>query len=213
MELPPGLPIRTLAGAAICTLVVGLTMAMTPYLPGDVALARAIQALSPGTDWVPGFIATAYAPAKFALMGIAVLGTWRLAGARAAAVVLVAIVLEQLLGEASKSLFQRPRPSRELVAVVGNPSGFSFPSTFVTLYSVTVGALVLVALRFARGAQRTVVAVVGIALLVLAGAARVVPGAHWPSDVLGTYAICLSWLNAALAFLPGRRADGALRPP
>jgi undecaprenyl-diphosphatase len=199
--LPPGLPIRALAGAAVCTLVVGVTMAVTHSLPGDVAVARAIQALSPGTDWVPGFISTAYAPAKFALIGIAVLGTWRLAGIRAAAVVLAAIVLEQLLGEASKSLFQRPRPSRELIAVMGTPSGFSFPSTFVTLYSVTVGSLVLVALRFARGAKRVGVVIVGVALLVLAGAARVVPGAHWPSDVLGTYAICLSWLNAAFSFL------------
>ena len=39
----------------------------------------------------------------------------------------------------------------------------------------------------------------------VAAAARVVPGAHWPSDVLGTYAICLSWLHAGLAFV--------LRPP
>jgi membrane-associated phospholipid phosphatase len=200
--LRPGFPLRALAGAAICTLVVGVTMAATSYLPGDVAVARAIQALSPGTDWVPGFISTAYAPAKFALMAIAVLGAWRLAGIRAAAVVLVFILLEQLLGEASKSLFHRPRPSRELVAVMGSPSGFSFPSTFVTLYSVTVGALVLVAWRFARGVKRGVVVGVGIALLILAAAARVVPGAHWPSDVLGTYAICLSWLYAALSFLP-----------
>lgn len=198
----PGFPLRALAGAALCTLAVGITMAMTPYLPGDVALARAIQALSPGTDWVPGFLSTAYAPAKFALMGIAVLGAWRLAGTRAAAVVLAAVVLEQLLGEASKGLFERPRPSRELVAVMGRPGGFSFPSTFITLYSVTVGALVLVALRFARGVLRVGVAAVGVGVLVVAGAARVVPGAHWPSDVLGTYAICLSWLYAALSFLP-----------
>jgi membrane-associated phospholipid phosphatase len=200
----PGLPLRELVAAALCTLLVGIAVAMTPYLPGDVALARAVQALSPGTDWVPLFIPTAYAPSKFILMAIAVLGTWRLAGLRPAALVLAAIVLEQLLGEASKSLFARPRPSRELVAVMGNSSGFSFPSTFVTLYSVTVGSLVLVALRWARGARRIAVASVGIALLVLAAAARVVPGAHWPSDVLGTYAICLSWLNAGLAFLHRR---------
>jgi undecaprenyl-diphosphatase len=199
--MPPGVPFRALTAAVICTLAVGITMAATPYLPGDVALERAIQALSPGTEWVPVFVSTAYAPAKFILMAIAVLGTWRLAGTRAAAVVLAAIVLEQLLGEASKSLFARPRPSRELVAVMGNPSGFSFPSTFVTLYSVTVGSLVLAALRFASGAVRASVAAVGIVLLLVAGAARVVPGAHWPSDVLGTYAICLSWLNAGLAFV------------
>lgn len=196
-----GLPLRPAIIAVLCTVVVSAAVAMTPYLPGDVALARAIQALSPGTGWVPVFISTAYAPSKFILMAIAVLGTWRLAGLRSAALVLAAIVLEQLLGEASKSLFERPRPSRELVAVMGSPSGFSFPSTFLTLYSVTVGSLVLAALRTARGPMRSGVVSVGVALLVLAGAARVVPGAHWPSDVLGTYAICLSWLNLGFAFL------------
>jgi membrane-associated phospholipid phosphatase len=204
--LPPGFPLRAVVVAVSCTLVVGVAVAMTPYLPGDVALARAIQALSPGTGWVPVFVSTAFVPAKFILMALAVLGTWRLAGLRAAAVVLVAIVLEQLLGEASKSIFQRPRPSRELVAVMGTPSGFGFPSTFITLYSVTVGSLVLVALRAARGAIRTGIVVVGVALLVVAGAARVVPGAHWPSDVLGTYAICLSWLHAALSVVLRPRA-------
>ncbi len=208
---PQGLPLRELVTAALCTLVVSAAVAMTPYLPGDVALARAIQALSPGTGWVPVFISTAYAPSKFVLMAIAVLGTWRLAGLRPAALVLAAIVLEQLLGESSKSLFERPRPSRELVAVMGNPSGFSFPSTFLTLYSVTVGSLVLVALRWARGAVRLSVASVGIVVLLLAAAARVVPGAHWPSDVLGTYAICLSWLNAGLAFLHHRAPHGNLQ--
>jgi undecaprenyl-diphosphatase len=204
MSSPPT-PFRALAFAGACTLIIGIIMAGTAWLPGDVALARAIQALSPRTDWVPVFISTAFAPTKFILMAIAVLGTWRMAGTRAAAVVLAAIVLEQLLGEASKSLFSRPRPSRELIAVMGTPSGFSFPSTFITLYSVTVGSLVLVAIRSARGAWRAGIVAVGLALLVLAGAARIIPGAHWPSDVLGTYLICLAWLRAGLSFF--------LRPP
>ena len=51
------------------------------------------------------------------------------------------------------------------------------------------------------------VLVAGVLVLLLAAAARIVPGAHWPSDVVGTVAICLSWLAVAfsVAGVSGRR--------
>ena len=128
--------------AAAVTLLVGLQARLVPYLPGDIAIAQAFQAMAPGTSWVAPMVRTASAPGKFILMVIALLGAWRLAGPRALLVVAAAIVLEQTFAESSKLLFARPRPSRELVAVMGNPTGLSFPSTFMTLYSVTIGALV-----------------------------------------------------------------------
>jgi membrane-associated phospholipid phosphatase len=114
-------------------------------------------------------------------------------------VVAAAIALEQVGGEASKALFGRPRPSRDLVAVMGNPSGFSFPSTFMTLYSVTIGALVVLAWRNRPGPLRAGVLVAGGLVLVFAACARIVPGAHWPSDTIGTVAMCLSWLAVAFS--------------
>jgi membrane-associated phospholipid phosphatase len=185
--------------AAAVTLLVGVAMATTSHLPGDVTVARAIQAMVPHGGWVPAIIGTAYAPQKFVLMLFAVAGAFYFGGVRAALILVVAIALEQSLGEPSKQIFTRPRPSSTLLAVAGTPSGFSFPSTFVTLYSVTFGGLLLVALRAARSPARSTVLAVCAAALLVAGLARVVPGAHWPSDVLGTYAICLSWLHAALA--------------
>ncbi len=185
--------------AALVTLVASVQARALPYLPGDVALARTVQALSPGTGWVAPVLTTASAPLKFLLMAIAVLGAWRLAGVRAALVVTAAIALEQIFAESSKLLFLRPRPSAQLVAVMGAPSGFSFPSTFMTLYSVTAGALGVLAWRLRASPLRTGVLVASGALLVVAAYARIVPGAHWPSDALGTYAICLSWLAAAFS--------------
>lgn len=185
--------------ALVLTIVAGAQARWLPYVPGDPAVARGIQAASPGTGWVGPFLSTAGAPLKYGLMAIALLGAWRLAGGRAALVVLAAIVLEQTLGEASKSLFGRPRPARDLVAVVGNPTGLSFPSTFMTLYSVTVGALVVLAWRNKSGALCTAVVAGGTLLLAVAACARIVPGAHWPSDAVGTYAICLSWLAVAFS--------------
>ena len=185
--------------AAAVTLVVAGTIAVTPLLPGDVPVAQAIQTVVPNGGWVAAAISTAYAPQKLVLMLVAVLGALYFGGVRAALILTVAIVLEQSMGEASKQLFARPRPSPTLIAVTGTPSGFSFPSTFVTLYSVTFGGLLLVAARAVPSPIRTAVLAVCAAALVMAGLARVVPGAHWPSDVLGTYAICLSWVYAVLA--------------
>lgn len=185
--------------ALVLTVVFGAQARLLPYLPGDVVVARAVQAASPGTSWVPSMVATASAPLKYGLMAIAILGAWRLAGLPAALVVVAAIAAEQAFGEASKSLFGRPRPARDLIAVMGNPTGLSFPSTFLTLYSVTIGALVVLAWRLRPSPIRTGVIAVGVVVLVVAACARVVPGAHWPSDALGTYAICLSWLAAAFS--------------
>ena len=191
---------RTLLGIALgITLVAGAQARLLHYLPGDPAIASAIQTISPGTGWVAPFLTTASAPLKYGLMAIAVLGAWRLAGRRAALVVLVAIAIEQTFAESSKLLFGRPRPSRDIVAVMGNPTGLSFPSTFMTLYSVTVGALGVLAWRMAASPVRSAVLATSGIVLVVAAAARIVPGAHWPSDALGTYAICLSWLAAAFS--------------
>lgn len=183
--------------AAAVTVFFGGAARFLPYLPGDIAVAHAFQDASPGTAWVAPMVATAGAPVKYVLMAIALLGAWRLGGARALVVVAAAIAVEQTFGESSKLLFGRPRPSRELVAVMGNPSGLSFPSTFMTLYSVTIGALVVLASRMKTSGLRTAVLSAGVVVLLVAAAARVVPGAHWPSDAFGTLAILMSWLAVA----------------
>lgn len=190
-------PLLTLA--VLLTLVIGLSARLLPYLPGDIAIAKAFQAASPGTAWVPFVVATASAPTKYILMAIALLGAWRLAGMRALLVVAAAIVLEQAFGDASKLLFARPRPSRALVAVIGNPSGFSFPSTFMTLYAVTIGALVVLAWRIKASPLRSFTVIAGTIVLFVAVAARIVPGAHWPSDAFGTLAILMAWLAVAFS--------------
>ena len=114
-------------------------------------------------------------------------------------------LIEQLGGEATKQIAQRPRPSRELIAVVGNPSGYSFPSTFVTFITVTFGSVMLLALRSPVRAATAVVATAAFVVLI-GWAARVALGAHWPSDVVLATIICMTWLWAAIRVVLPRRA-------
>lgn len=183
--------------AAITTLLIGIAVSLTPYFAGDVAITRAVQAVFPDPAWwaVP-ISRLANAPAKYVVMALALGAAYALAGWRGALVGVIAIVLDQYGGEASKSLFARPRPSPELVAVVGKPRGFSFPSGTLTFLSATFGWVGVVAARAKTGPLRTAAGVSAL-LLILAGClARVALGAHWPSDVVLTTVVCLTWLWA-----------------
>jgi len=180
--------------AAVITLLIGTAVRMEPYFAGDVAVARAVQALSPGTSWATTYTRTAISPMKWIVAAIALAVCYALGGWPGALFFLVALIIEQTLGEASKSLFMRPRPSPDLVQVVGAPSGYGFPSTFMTFHSVVLGCIGILA-RQARAGVGRQIAVVAVPLLILIGwACRVVAGAHWPSDVVLTTVLCLMWL-------------------
>jgi len=83
-----------------------------------------------------------------------------------------------------------------LIHVVGNPSGFSFPSTFTTFVTVTFGTVLLLAVHSQARAAVSIGALMAF-VLVLGWTARVALGAHWPSDVVLTSMVCLTWLWAA----------------
>jgi len=193
--MPPRLlPFLLALGVSVLVLT---AVALEPSFAGDVSVARAVQGVSPGTGWATAVTSLATAPNKYVVMALAVVLSWLLAGWKGAAIAIAAIAIEQTFGEASKNIAQRPRPSRDLIAVVGSPSGFSFPSTFTTFVAVTFGTVMLLA---RRSPARTAPFVMGVsALMIVAGwGARVALGAHWPSDVVLTTVVCLAWVWAAV---------------
>lgn len=170
--------------------------ALEPYFTGDVAVARLVQAASPGTTWAVQVTNLALAPAKYVVMALTVAAAYWLAGWKGALLTVAAIAIEQTGGEASKQIAGRPRPSPDLVTVVGKPAGFSFPSTFTTFVAVTFGSVLLLALH-SRVRMAAWAAGVAAGVIVLGWAARVALGAHWPSDVVLTSLVCLAWVWAA----------------
>src|SRR6202167_1906947 len=106
-----------------------------------------------------------------------------------------------------KSLVGRLRP------VVAHPiaygTGDSFPSGHALGSIVCYGALFLVFLPATRGNWRRLFTVAIVTLIVAIGASRLLLGVHYLSDVLGGWALGITWLGVtAFAFELTRQAEG-----
>jgi undecaprenyl-diphosphatase len=127
---------------------------------------------------------------------------WRLT-----AYLLVTGAGELVLDPVLKALVGRLRP------VVAHPiahgNGDSFPSGHALGSIVCYGALFLVFLPAARGTWRRVLTVVIAALVAAIGISRLLLGVHYISDVLGGWAVGITWLGiTASAFELSRRVTG-----
>jgi membrane-associated phospholipid phosphatase len=198
-------PLMPFVLAAAVTLLVGAGVAMEPYFAGDIRAARTLQAATPDPGWWATPVSRlAPAPGKYYVMAITISAAFLVGGWRGLAVMVAFLLIEQYGAEHTKALFQRPRPSRDLIAVVGTPSGFTFPSTTITFFCVTFGTVGVLALVRRKAPFRIAAMVLGFGMVILGCAARVALGAHWPSDVVLTSLICLVWIWAASRVVLGR---------
>lgn len=191
--------------AAIGVLLLFVLAAQIPRFPLDLETTRAVQRMSRGgTAWATSLTNTAKAPGIYFLLAATSLLAWRLAGIRAAllppAAYLVVLGLDRVL----KPWIARPRPSSDLVQVVGSSAGFGCPSTFGLVYAATVGSVVWLAWRRARGARRWLVLGLGFAVLLVGAMARVVLGGHWPSDMILSYLLGAPIVTTLARWLGGR---------
>lgn len=191
--------------AAVVTILIGIGVRMEPYFAGDVQATRAVQAAAPNPGWWATPISRlAPAPAKYYVMVITLVLSFVVAGWRGLLITGGFLALEQYGADYTKALFQRPRPSRELITVAGNPSGYTFPSTTITFFCVTFGSLAVLAARRAKAPGRWPIFAGASIMVALGCLARVALGAHWPSDVLLTTVICLAWIWATSRVVLGR---------
>ena len=107
-----------------------------------------------------------------------------------------------------KALVGRLRPVVAHPIAYGN--GDSFPSGHALGSIVCYGALFLVFLPATRGVWRRVFIVMIGALIAAIGISRLLLGVHYLSDVLGAWALGITWLGVtAFAFELSRQATGA----
>jgi membrane-associated phospholipid phosphatase len=204
---------RSKAAASLFLLAAAVALALAarvhPYLPGDLALARALQRAEPaggdpllhtlntiGTGWGALILTTLYG------LGLALARRpWLLAEYLCAQALRP---LDTLL----KALIDRPRPSPLLVHVSEHAAGTSFPSGHVFSAVLCYGTLALLLGRLELlPLPRRALQILCVAIVLLMGPARIVVGAHWPSDVLGSWlwsSVLLISVESAIAWVRNR---------
>ena len=186
--------------AAALLLTVGAKY--SPYFPGDVAVTRFIQGITPAsTGWAQWISSTAKFPWNLVLLAVTVGLSWKLAGWRAALLALASFGGMWVLGKWLGPLVVRPRPSPDLVHVAEKLSGYSFPSLFALTYASTIGFLAVLFARKTAGTLRAAVVLACGVLLLMGWVARIALGAHWPSDVILSYLIGLLWSALLVRFV------------
>lgn len=157
----------------------------TAYFPGDLEVARFIQAWVPAGGWARSVTRAAYAPWIYGVLIVSAIAALRVAGWRAAAAMALTFFALMYVEQGMKEYIARPRPGPGM-------AGYSMPSGWALLFGSTVGLLGVLAWRHARGPARWAYVIGCVAVLSAGLEARVVLGAHWPSDVIAGYLIAIA---------------------
>jgi undecaprenyl-diphosphatase len=176
----------------------GAAARLNSLVAGHAAVVSVIKAVT----WL-GSSGVLWTVTGIAVVLLAIRHRWRLA-----VYLLVAGAGALTLDPVLKSLVGRLRP------VVAHPvaygTGDSFPSGHALGSIVCYGALLLVFVPATRGTWRRVFIAVIVTLVAAIGVSRLLLGVHYLSDVLGAWALGITWLGiTAFAFELSRQATGA----
>jgi undecaprenyl-diphosphatase len=205
-----------LLGATAMLAVYGATVAHAAW---EVEVTRWLQAASPGALHTVAKAMTfiGRSPVSTLIPAIAILALW-FAGRRWLSVFLALAALARFISPVVKALVDRPRPSDSLVNVVYQLGDPSFPSGHVLGATLFYGFLAYCAELCIPGRTLRRIVQAGLVLAIgLMGYARVQLGAHWPTDVVGGYALgilvltIVIWLHRRVdSAQPTERAEPAL---
>ena len=220
-------PWRRLERAELKLLVIGLALCGVLFLfirlasevregdtqALDVQIIRSLRsaadpALPIGPAWVESVLIDVTALGSPVVLGLIVLiiTGYLLLETRyvTAVIVLVSSISGEILNEALKVFFERPRPSvvphLRTVVTASFPSGHAMESAIIYL---TLGALLM---RVVEGRITKVYCMaMAMFLTLIVGVSRVFLGVHYPSDVLGGWMLGFFW--AAVTFLVTQRFE------
>jgi undecaprenyl-diphosphatase len=169
-----------------------------PVLPLDLkAYEELKEKTSPLFDMLMNGVSDLGEPAiALALTAIAI-ATFALRRKWIEAVFILAATSGVLLAFVLKDLIQRTRPfplNQNATGLIQSINEYSYPSGHVLFFVVFFGFFAYLAWMHFTGRTRVIVIAICGALILLIGPSRIFLGAHWASDVLGSYIIGAIWL-------------------
>jgi undecaprenyl-diphosphatase len=186
----------------VLAVVLSAAARYAPYFPGDVALTRLVQSLTPAsTGWAQWISSTGKSPWCFILLAMTAVLSLRIAGILGALLALASFTGMELLGQYLGPLVARSRPAPDLVRVAQQLSGYSFPSIHALVYASTFGFLAILFTVKTSGPLRFIMVIISGAALLTGFAARLALGAHWPSDLLLSSLIGFLWAALLIRFV------------
>lgn len=202
-------------GALAIALTLWVELRETP-IAGDLRVAREIQGFDRLRDnegiinllgTLPWQLAAIIAFTALSAFGHRLwgLGSSNDRERNAAIVTMGAVTLLRFLSQVLKEIVRAPRPTEAFGLRIDDTfTSYGFPSGHVYTDVLVYGAIAVLA-PVCFGRKVTIaVRVACVALIVLSGPARVVVGAHWPSDTVGGYlyggaALCLALVAGKVA--------------
>ena len=108
--------------------------------------------------------------------------------------VLLAFVLKELIHRTRPFPLDQNATGINATGIIQSINEYSYPSGHVLFFVVFFGFFAYLAWIHFAGRTRVIVIAICGALILLIGPSRVFLGAHWASDVLGSYIIGTIWL-------------------
>jgi membrane-associated phospholipid phosphatase len=193
----------------LLALVPGLALIlMQGPLPGDAAITIALQqAFGAEPAWALWLTGSAKAPFLWGTLALASALAWMGSGYRLVLAVPLAYGLAFIADKALRAVIFVPRPVEALVAVAEPAASSGLPSTFGLVYAAMFGVALLAHPKLYRA---RLVRLAAAGLLVIGGAARVVLGAHWPSQMAASamLGLALAWVALRLVTKVPARGTG-----
>jgi undecaprenyl-diphosphatase len=119
---------------------------------------------------------------------------------------LAAALLGQALNEGTKRLVDRPRPDATLRDSSVHEQSFSYPSGHAMGSIIGYGAMTYIGWTLLRRYWMKLLLATSLGILVLIiGWTRIYLRAHWCTDVLGGWALGLSWLLLCITFVVAKK--------